>query len=93
LPHARTHTADARHTFAATEPETDRIESGAPELTWALLDALTHKHIAGAALDVYAEEPLPADHPFRSLDNVLATPHIGYITQQTYRQSNGSMAK
>lgn len=52
----------------------------------ALIDALRHKRLAGAALDVFAEEPLPPGHPFRTLDNVLATPHIGYVSRQNYRQ-------
>jgi len=51
----------------------------------ALIETLRGKRIAGAALDVYDEEPLPAGHPFRRLDNVLATPHIGYVTEDTYR--------
>jgi phosphoglycerate dehydrogenase-like enzyme len=51
----------------------------------ALIECLTEKRIAGAALDVYDEEPLPAGHPFRQLDTVLATPHIGYVTEDTYR--------
>ena len=50
----------------------------------ALIDALRNRTIAGAALDVYDTEPLPELHPFRSLDNVLATPHIGYVTKSTY---------
>lgn len=51
----------------------------------ALIDVLKHKKIAGAALDVYSVEPLPANHPFRTLPNVLATPHVGYVTQNNYR--------
>lgn len=51
----------------------------------ALIGALEQRKIAGAALDVYDREPLPPDHPFRRLENVLATPHIGYVTEQTYR--------
>jgi phosphoglycerate dehydrogenase-like enzyme len=50
----------------------------------ALVDALTHRRIAGAALDVFDTEPLPASHSFRTLDNVLATPHIGFVTRETY---------
>jgi len=49
----------------------------------ALLKALQEKKIAGAAIDVYGVEPLPTDHPIRKLDNVLLTPHIGYVTVET----------
>jgi phosphoglycerate dehydrogenase-like enzyme len=51
----------------------------------ALIQALISRVIAGAALDVYDAEPLPADHPFRTLDNVLATPHLGYVGEDLYR--------
>lgn len=51
----------------------------------ALIDVLKENKITGAALDVFETEPLPADHPFRTLDNVLATPHIGYVTEDTYK--------
>jgi len=42
----------------------------------ALLEALRARAIAGAALDVFRDEPLPAGHPFRTLDNVILTPHF-----------------
>jgi phosphoglycerate dehydrogenase-like enzyme len=51
----------------------------------ALVAALQKKTIAGAALDVFDEEPLPLDHPLRRLENTVITPHIGYVTTETYR--------
>ena len=55
----------------------------------ALIQALRSHTIAGAAIDVFDQEPLPAEHPFRSMDNVLATPHIGYVTESLYRKFYG----
>jgi len=51
----------------------------------ALISAVRNKQIAGAAIDVFDIEPLPASHPFRTLDKLLATPHIGYVAQGLYR--------
>jgi phosphoglycerate dehydrogenase-like enzyme len=55
----------------------------------ALIDVLTKHKIAGAALDVFDEEPLPDEHPLRKLDNVLLTPHLGYVTVENYRLAYG----
>ena len=59
----------------------------------ALIEVLRDRRIAGAALDVFDIEPLPPDHPFRSLDNVLATPHIGYVARELYRTFYGDTVK
>ena len=59
----------------------------------ALIEVLRQRRIAGAALDVFDIEPLPADHPFRSLENVLSTPHIGYVARDLYRTFYGDTVK
>ncbi|MFQ5902311.1 MAG: D-2-hydroxyacid dehydrogenase family protein [Candidatus Binatia bacterium] len=50
----------------------------------ALIDALTSRRIAGAALDVFMEEPLPSNSPIRQLDNVILSPHAGWTTHESY---------
>jgi D-3-phosphoglycerate dehydrogenase len=57
----------------------------------ALLAALRDKRISGAGLDVFDIEPLPLDHPLRKLDNVVITPHLGYVAAQNYRAFFGGM--
>lgn len=55
----------------------------------ALFEALSARRIAGAALDVYAKEPLPLDDPIRGLDNVILLPHLGYVSEENYRLMYG----
>jgi len=59
----------------------------------ALVEALRTGHLGGAGLDVFDQEPLPYDHPFRSLDNVVVTPHVGYVTEQGFRMAWQKMAE
>jgi len=59
----------------------------------ALLDALQRKAIAGAGLDTFSVEPLPVGHPLRKLDNVVLTPHLGYVTENNYRKYYGDMVE
>lgn len=51
----------------------------------ALVEALVGKKIAGAAVDVYAQEPLPNGHRLRKIENLIGTPHIGYVTEESYK--------
>jgi len=57
----------------------------------ALLETLRQRKIAGAAVDVFPVEPLPVDHPFRKLDNIVLTPHLGYVTEESFRGHYGQM--
>src|SRR6202451_2085413 len=57
----------------------------------ALLETMRQKKIAGAAIDVYSVEPLPVDHPFRKLDNMVLTPHLGYVTEERFRNHYSQM--
>jgi phosphoglycerate dehydrogenase-like enzyme len=57
----------------------------------ALIAALEDRAIAGAGLDVFDVEPLPPGHPLASLDNVVALPHLGFVTRETMRAYYGDM--
>lgn len=61
--------------------------------TGALIETLRARRIAGAAIDVYDEEPLPADHPVRRLENLVLSPHKGFVTEETYRLFYGQAAE
>ena len=74
---ARSHEAD--RDCSSTPPAGPIVDDDA------LIDALGRGAIAGAGLDAFDVEPLPADHPYRRLPNVVATPHIGYVTNDCYR--------
>jgi D-3-phosphoglycerate dehydrogenase len=59
----------------------------------ALVEALRSHKIAGAGLDVFDVEPLPLDHPLRKLDNVVLSPHLGYVTAENFRGSYGGVVE
>jgi phosphoglycerate dehydrogenase-like enzyme len=74
--------------FALMKPSARLVNTsrGPVVVEQALLNALADRRIAGAAIDVYDVEPLPKDHPYRSANNLLATPHIGYVTRGLYER-------
>jgi phosphoglycerate dehydrogenase-like enzyme len=84
---ARTHHLVGEAELARMKPASRLINTSRGPIVdeAALLKALTSGQIAGAALDVYDVEPLGNPHPFREMPNVLATPHIGYVSKELYR--------
>jgi phosphoglycerate dehydrogenase-like enzyme len=90
----RTQGLIGRPEFALMKPNARLINTSRGPIVdeAALIEALQERGIAGAAIDVFDVEPLRADHPFRKLDNVLATPHIGYVTEDLYRIFYGDAA-
>lgn len=83
----RTRAIIAAAEIAMMKPTAYLINTGRSALIdqAALIEALGSGRIAGAALDVYEEEPLPADHPLRAIDRALLMPHQGYVVEQNYR--------
>jgi D-3-phosphoglycerate dehydrogenase len=83
----RTRGLIGREEFALMKPSVYLINTARGPIVdeAALIAALRDKRIAGAGLDVYDIEPLPADHPLRALDNVVLSPHLGYVTVENFR--------
>ncbi len=85
---ARTHGLVGARELALMKPTARLVNtSRGPIVVEAdLVATLRDKKIAGAAIDVFDREPLPLEHPFRSLPNLLATPHIGYVSRGLYER-------
>ena len=91
----RTHHLVGAPELAMMKPSSRLINTSRGPIvdTTALVTALETGRIAGAAVDVYDEEPLAADHPLRRLPNAFATPHIGYVSKELYRAFYGDTVK
>lgn len=88
---ARTRGLVGASEFALMKPSARLINTsrGPIVVEAALISALAERRIAGAAIDVFDEEPLPPQHPFRQIGNLLATPYIGYVSRGLYRRFYG----
>jgi phosphoglycerate dehydrogenase-like enzyme len=84
---ARTRNVVDADSIAAMKPTAFLVNTSRAGLVdqAALMDALRNKRIAGAGLDVFPVEPLPADDPVRRLDNVVLTPHLGYVSEDNFK--------
>ncbi|ARS52369.1 D-2-hydroxyacid dehydrogenase family protein [Kushneria konosiri] len=84
---ARTHHLISREALEWMPPTSLLINTSRAAIVdqTALLEVLEEGRIAGAGLDVFEQEPLPPDHPLRRLPSVLATPHLGYVSDTNYR--------
>ncbi|MEI9997588.1 MAG: D-2-hydroxyacid dehydrogenase family protein [Rhizomicrobium sp.] len=91
---ARSRGIVGRSDIAAMKPSAYLINTSRGPLVDedALVAALREKAIAGAALDVFNQEPLPKDHPLLALDNVVLTPHLGFVTEDAMRRFYQGMA-
>jgi D-3-phosphoglycerate dehydrogenase len=89
----RTHGLIGAQEFSLMKPSAFLINTSRGPIVQeaALLEALRTRRIAGAGIDVYDVEPLPLDHPLRQIDNVVLTPHLGYVTEDNYRRFYGEM--
>jgi phosphoglycerate dehydrogenase-like enzyme len=87
----RTHHLLDRRALARLQPSTILVNTSRGPIVdeSALVDALRERRIGGAALDVFNDEPLPADHPLRGLPNVVLSPHVGYSTDENLRRFYG----
>ena len=74
--------------IARMKPDAYLVNTSRPQIVdeQALMAALLERRIGGAGLDVFEVEPLPLNHPYRSLPNVLATPHIGFVTKENMEE-------
>ena len=83
--HARPRRRQRTRPDEAAAPISSTHRAGRSSRKRRCIAALREKRIAGAGLDVFDIEPLPVEHPLRTLDNVVLTPHLGYVVEQNYR--------
>jgi phosphoglycerate dehydrogenase-like enzyme len=91
----RTRNIVGAHEFALMKPDSYLINTAraANVDMVALLDALSVGQIAGAAVDIFDEEPLPSDHPYRTTPNLIVTPHLGYVTRESMGNFYGDVVE